>query len=190
MRRPSSYGELLTLILAALGGLFLLLGLWGSAFSLPMRGGEAWMFAPLGLWLLSAAGLCAMLTAWQNLIRSRLLRDGTPVRGQVLSIKHHILVTWNTASCTNFPGKNSPWTLRCRYTWEGRDYTVTPPLPVEQVPGGHAGAGDLRGPLPSPPGGGGCGVPDLLSVTKKACPPGRDRPNDFTRGALCLRSKY
>ena len=56
MRRPNSYWELLTLVLAALGGLFLLLGLWGSAFSLPMRGGEAWMFAPLGLWLLSAAG--------------------------------------------------------------------------------------------------------------------------------------
>ena len=128
MRRPSSYWELLTLILAALGGLFLLLGLWGSAFSLPMRGGEAWMFAPLGLWMLSAAGLCAVLAAWQSLVRERLLRSGTPVRGQVLSVKHHILVTWNTASCTNFPGKNSPWTLRCRYTWEGRDYTVTTPF--------------------------------------------------------------
>ena len=128
MRRPNSYWELLTLILAVLGGLFLLLGLWGSVSSLPMRGGDAWMFAPLGLWLLSDAGLCAVLAAWRNLIRSRLLRSGTPVRGQVLSVKHHILVTWNTASCTNFPGKNSPWTLRCRYTWEGRDYTVTTPF--------------------------------------------------------------
>ena len=128
MRRPASYWEMLTLVLAALGGLFLLLGLWGSAVSMPMRGGSAWLFVPQGLWLLSAAGLCAALAAWQGLVRSRLLRGGTPVRGTVLSVKHHTLVTWNTSSLTSFPGKNSPWTLRCRYTWEGRDYTVTTPF--------------------------------------------------------------
>ena len=37
-------------------------------------------------------------------------------------------ITWNENDWINFPGKNSPWSVSCRYTWEGREYTVQSPL--------------------------------------------------------------
>ena len=51
--------------------------------------------------------------------------SGTVVTGTVRSVRHHIFVTWNTQSFVNVPGRNSPWSAVCGYTWGGRDYTVS-----------------------------------------------------------------
>ncbi len=51
--------------------------------------------------------------------------EGTAVSGTVRSVRHHIFVTWNTQSFVNVPGRNSPWSAVCGYTWGGWDYTVS-----------------------------------------------------------------
>ncbi len=124
MKPPSSYSVLIALVLIPLGGLFALLGLLGQAFPFTMRSGEAWQFIPVGLILAAVGGLCILAAAQKKVIQSRLLAGGRPVQGSILEVKHHIFVTYNISSFTNCPGKNSPWTVLCQYTWEGRTYTV------------------------------------------------------------------
>ena len=82
--------------------------------------------------LRAAASLChdedtkeALACLARRRSQARLRREGTAVSGTVRSVRHHIFVTWNTQSFVNVPGRNSPWSAVCGYTWGGRDYTVS-----------------------------------------------------------------
>ena len=109
MGRPNSRAELCAWVLGLMGAFFLLFG--GA-------------FLPIGAALLAAGGGCALACLARRRSQARLRREGTAVSGTVRSVRHHIFVTWNTQSFVNVPGRNSPWSAVCGYTWGGRDYTV------------------------------------------------------------------
>ncbi len=73
-------------------------------------------------------GACALWAGHRKAKRARLLAEGQPVPGEILEIRHHIFITWNDGGAFCAPGKNSPWSLLCRYVWEDRAYTVRSPL--------------------------------------------------------------
>lgn len=125
---PESQVDIAALVLLTLSALFSLLGLLGCAIPLPMKDGEAQAFLPVGLALLTAGGACALWAGHRKAKRARLLAEGQPVPGEILEIRHHIFITWNDGGAFCAPGKNSPWSLLCRYVWEDRAYTVRSPL--------------------------------------------------------------
>lgn len=125
---PDSRSQITALVLLALGTLFSVLGLLGYVLDLPMKAGEAQGFLPMGLVILAVGGACDLWARSKKAARTRLLTEGQPVPGEILEIQHHIFITWNENDCINCPGKNSPWSFSCRYTWEGREYTVQSPL--------------------------------------------------------------
>lgn len=102
--------------------------------------GPDWAFLPIGGRPAGGGGAGA---PWACLARrrsqARLRREGTAVSGTVRSVRHHIFVTWNTQSFVNVPGRNSPWSAVCGYTWGGRDYTVSTGLLWGEAPGGGGG---------------------------------------------------
>ena len=132
MRPPDSYAGLIALVLGALGAVFALLGLVGEAAAIPMRGGQASDFLPFGLAFLAAGGVCLGVDRLRAAARARLLAEGRRVRGEVLDVKRHIFVSFNTKDLIQFPGRSPPWTLLCSYTWEGRTYTVRSPFLWQQ----------------------------------------------------------
>ena len=125
---PDSISQIAALILMALGTLFSVLGLLGYVLDLPMKAGEARGSLPMGLVILAVGGACDLWARSKKAARIRLLTEGQPVPGEILEIRRHIFITWNENDWINFPGKNSPWSVSCRYTWEGREYTVQSPL--------------------------------------------------------------
>ena len=126
MRRPSSIFSVLAWILMIVGAIFLLFGLAAAALSLPMRNGDPWMFLPVGGVLLLAGGICALIAGQIRRTAARLRRLGVPVTGRVQAVKHHLFISVKQSALTvvNLPGQNSPWSVLCAYTWEGREYTV------------------------------------------------------------------
>ena len=132
MRPPDSYAGLIALVLGALGAVFALLGLVGEAAAIPMRGGQASDFLPFGLTFLLAGGVCLGIDRLRAAARARLLAKGRRVQGEVLDVKRHIFVNFNTGDLVNFPGRRSPWTLLCSYTWEDKTYTVRSPFLWQQ----------------------------------------------------------
>ena len=125
MRRPpESMPALLAVVLGGMGILFGLLGSLISLLKLPMRSGQGWMFLPIGAALLLAGAGCALEDRRRRRLRERLLREGTPVPGTLVSMRRHWLITWNASAFNNWPGKSSPWSLTCRYSWQGKDYLL------------------------------------------------------------------
>ena len=138
MRPPDTYAGLLALVLGALGAVFTLLGLVGEAVAIPMRGGQASDFLPFGLTFLLAGGVCLCADRRKKAARARLLAEGRRVEGRIIAVKHHLFVTFNTRDFINFPGRHSPWTILCAYTWAGQHYAVRSPFlwqePIEGKP--------------------------------------------------------
>ena len=126
MGRPNSRAELCAWVLGLMGAFFLLFGGAALLWDIPVGGaGPDWAFLPIGAALLVAGGGCALACLARRRSQARLRREGTVVSGTVRSVRHHIFVTWNTQSFVNVPGRNSPWSAVCGYTWGGRDYTVS-----------------------------------------------------------------
>ena len=126
MGRPNSRAELCAWVLGLMGAFFLLFGGAVLLWDIPVGGaGPAWAFLPFGAALLGGGGGCALACLARRRSQARLRREGTVVSGTVRSVRHHIFVTWNTQSFVNVPGRNSPWSAVCGYTWGGRDYTVS-----------------------------------------------------------------
>ena len=126
MGRPNSRAELCAWVLGLMGAFFLLFGGAVLLWYIPVGGaGPDWAFLPIGAALLAAGGGCALACLARRRSQARLRREGTAVSGTVRSVRHHIFVTWNTQSFVNVPGRNSPWSAVCGYTWGGRDYTVS-----------------------------------------------------------------
>ena len=125
MKEPKSVWEILAPILLILGALFALLGALGLAgISIPMRSGLQEDFFLIGAGLLAAGGLCA-LAAWGKRRRQTWLREnGRAVPGEVTAVRHHTTINYGAVKGR----RRSPWSVECRYTWDGQTYTARTPL--------------------------------------------------------------
>lgn len=124
-RVPRSMAGLLTVLLTGMGVVFALIGAAFLGLGVPVKGGSPWFFALLGLLFLGAGGVCALVRARQRKEQTRLRAEGIPLPGRVLEIQRHPFITWNVDNVVTLPGQHSPWTLRCAYTLDGREYTVS-----------------------------------------------------------------
>ena len=120
LKKPAGNLEIVTLVLDCLGICFLLLGLLGTAVPIPMRSGESWMFAVMGLVLLFAAFPCLLLVRARARRNHELRRLGRPVPGRVIRVRHHI---WTSLGSRGLRRRH-PWTVLCEYRWEGQTYTA------------------------------------------------------------------
>ena len=138
-RAPRSISGLLAGLLSGMGAAFALVGAVFAGLGVIVEGGGPGGFVLYGLLLLGAGGACALVRFRQRRAWTRLRAEGVPRPGRVLEVRHRLLITWNVDSVANLPGRNSPWTVRCGYTWNGRAYTVNSELlwrePLENSPG-------------------------------------------------------
>lgn len=122
---PRSMAGLLAGLLTGMGTAFALLGVLFAGLGVPVKGGSPWFFAGLGLVLLGAGGVCALVRHRERARWKRLRAEGVPLPGRVLAVERHTFVTWNVDSFTTLPGRSCPWFVRCGYTLGGREYAVT-----------------------------------------------------------------
>ena len=124
MRPPETLWSLCAHLFGLMGALFLLLGLVFSLAGIPVRNGPSWSFLPIGGALL-LAGLAAGAGAWGKARQARRLKaEGIKVTGTVQSVQHLVWINWNTSSFVNWPGKCSPWVIRCSYSYQGQTYSA------------------------------------------------------------------
>lgn len=124
-RVPRSMAGLLTVLLTGMGAVFALIGAVFVGLGVSVKGGSPWFFVTLGLVLLGAGGVCALVQSRQRREQTRLRTEGVPLPGRVLEVQRHPFITWNVDNFVTLPGQHSPWTLRCAYTLDGREYTVS-----------------------------------------------------------------
>lgn len=124
-RAPRSMAGLLTVLLTGMGAVFALIGAAFVGLGVSVKGGSPWFFVTLGLVLLGAGGVCALVQSRQRREQKRLRTEGVPLPGRVLEVQRHPFITWNVDNFVTLPGQHSPWTLRCAYTLDGREYTVS-----------------------------------------------------------------
>lgn len=138
-RAPRSMAGLLTVLLTGMGAVFALIGAAFLGLGVPVKGGSPWFFVTLGLLFLGAGGMCALVWSRQRKEQKRLRAEGVPLPGRVLEVRRHPFITWNVDNFVTLPGQHSPWTLRCAYTLDGREYTVSSELlwqePLADSPG-------------------------------------------------------
>lgn len=138
-RAPRSMAGLLTVLLTGMGAVFALIGAAFLGLGVPVKGGSPWFFALLGLLFLGAGGVSALVQSRQRREQTRLRTEGVPLPGRVLEVQRHPFITWNVDTVVTLPGQHSPWTLRCTYTLDGREYTVSSGLlwqePLADSPG-------------------------------------------------------
>ena len=138
-RTPGSMAGLLAVVLTGMGAVFALIGAAFLGLGVPVKGGSPWFFAALGLVLLGAGGACALVRSRQRREQRRLRSEGVPLPGRVLEIQRHPFITWNVDNFVTLPGQHAPWTLRCGYTLDGREYIVSSGLlwqePLAHSPG-------------------------------------------------------
>lgn len=120
LKRPASRLEIIWLVLTVLSLVFLLIYGLGLVFPIPMKNGESWMFGVFGFGLLFTALLCLMILRRQGRQRNRLRTGGFPVQGRVVKTTCHITVSCGSVGAR----KRHPWTVLCRYQYEGQTYTV------------------------------------------------------------------
>lgn len=124
-RAPGSMTGLLAVVLPGMGAAFALIGAVFAGLGVRVKGGSPWFFAALGLALLGAGGVCALVRCGQRKEQTRLRAEGVPLPGRVLEVQRHPFITWNVDNLTTLPGQHSPWSVRCGYTLGGREYVVT-----------------------------------------------------------------
>lgn len=55
---------------------------------------------------------------------ARLQSAGTAVPGTIVQVRRHSFIRWERESFSSWPGRNSPWSVRCTYEYGGRTYGV------------------------------------------------------------------
>lgn len=130
LRRPASRLEMVVIVLDALAAVFLLLFGLLKLFTIPMRGGEPWMFGVTGLLLLFAAIPCTVIARRQGRRRKWLRRSGFPAQGRVIKVTCH--------RCVNYGNQRHPWTVLCQYRYEGETYMVRSTFLWEEPAGSAA----------------------------------------------------
>ena len=126
----TSVSGLCALLFGLIGGAFVLMGAVFGLLKVPVRGAvhSGWAFVPLGL------------ACRRHRREARLQAAGIPVAGAVVQVRKYWWINWNTDSFVNWPGKCSPWVVRCSYEYQGQAYQVNScllwrePAPGEQRP--------------------------------------------------------
>ena len=142
MEPMKSVSGLCALLFGLIGGAFVLMGAVFGLLKVPVRGAvhSGWAFVPLGLAGLLLALACAGLACRRHRREASLRAAGVPVAGAVVQVRKYWWINWNTDSFVNWPGKCSPWVVRCSYEYQGQTYQVNScllwrePAPGEQRP--------------------------------------------------------
>ena len=139
MRPPDSRSALCAVVFAFLGAAFLILGVIFGGLGLPVRGASSgWAFLPIGVVCLLIALVCALAVRRRRGRERRLQSAGIAMPGTIVQVRHHIFINWNLEHFSSWPGRNSPWSIRCTYEYEGRTYGVDSGLLWhEPAPGLH-----------------------------------------------------
>ena len=124
-RAPRSMAGLLTVLFTGMGAVFVLIGAAFLALGVPVKGGSPGFFVTLGLVLLGAGGVRALVQSRQRREQRRLRAEGASLPGRVLEVQRHPFITWNADNFVTLPGQHSPWSVRCAYTLDGGEYTVS-----------------------------------------------------------------
>ena len=147
-RAPRSMAGLLAVLLTGMGVVFALIGAAFLALGVSVKGGSPWFFVLLGLVLLGAGGVCTLVRCGQRKEQTHLRFEGVPLPGRVLEVRRHPFITWNVDNVVTLPGQHSPWSVRCGYTLDGKEYIVTSELlwqePLADSPGLTIYADPLR----------------------------------------------
>lgn len=124
-RMPRSMSGLLAVVLTGMGAVFVLIGAVFLGLRIAVSGASPWCFGILGVLLLGSGCISAVVRFRQRREWEHLRTEGVPLSGRMLAVQRHSLITWNTDSFTTLPGQNSPWSIRCGYTLDGREYSVS-----------------------------------------------------------------
>ena len=123
MRPPDSRSALCAVVFGFLGAAFLILGVVFGGLGLPVRGASSgWAFLPIGGVCLLIGLVCALAVRRRHRRERRLQSAGVAVPGTIVQVHHHIFINWNLEHFSSRPGRNSPWSVRCTYEYEGRTY--------------------------------------------------------------------
>lgn len=125
MRPPNSISALCAMTFGLLGAAFLILDVVFGGLGLPVRGASSgWAFLPIGGVCLLIGLVCALAVRRRRRREGRLQSAGVAVPGTIVQVNHHIFINWNLEHFSSWPGRNSPWSVRCTYEYEGRTYGV------------------------------------------------------------------
>lgn len=122
MKAPRTYEALLGWILLILGGVFTLIGLAGTALSLPMKSGDAWEFALFGLPLLLFGAGLLLYARKKERDWDYLRTEGRALRGEL--VPEATRCHWYVSFGSDGLHKRHPWSVMCIYRWENRTYSV------------------------------------------------------------------
>ena len=117
MKKPDSHAAFFALIFGMVGGMLTAFGLW--RMGRPGAGFSALVQFEIGVLILMAFGFCMMRAEIRRRDRYAMRRKGEVVQADSFQVDHHLGLRWN---------KVSPWTVLCRYTWKGKEYTARSPL--------------------------------------------------------------
>ena len=139
MRPPDSISSLCALTFGLLGAAFVVIGTLYGCLGVSIRGASSsWAFLPIGVACLLLGLVCALAVRLRRRRERRLQSTGVAVPGTVIQVRHHIFINWNLEHFSSWPGRNSPWSIRCTYEYEGRTYGVDSGLLWhEPAPGLH-----------------------------------------------------
>ena len=136
MRPPDSISALCAMTFGLLGAAFVAAGTLYGCLGVSIRGAaSSWAFLPIGVVCLLIGLVCALAVRRRRRER-RLQSAGVAVPGTIVQVRHHVFINWNLEHFSSWPGRNSPWSVRCTYEYEGRTYGVDSGLLwKEPVPG-------------------------------------------------------
>lgn len=125
MRPPDSRSALCAVVFGFLGAAFLILGMGFGGLGLPVRGASSgWAFLFAGGVCLLIGLVCALAVRRCRRREGRLRSAGAAVPGTIVQVYHHVFINWNLEHFSGWPGRNSPWSVRCTYEYGGRTYGV------------------------------------------------------------------
>lgn len=125
MRPPDSMSALYALTFGLLGAAFVGVGTLYGCWGVPIRGAaSSWAFLPIGLVCLLLCLACALAVRGRRRRERRIRSAGIAVPGTIIQVRHHVFINWNLEHFSSRPGRNSPWSVRCTYEYEGRTYGV------------------------------------------------------------------
>ncbi|MBM6681662.1 DUF3592 domain-containing protein [Pseudoflavonifractor capillosus] len=124
MRPPNSISALCAMTFGLLGAAFVAIGTLYGCLGVSIRGAaSSWAFLPIGVVCLLIGLVCALVVRRRRR-EGRLRSAGIAVPGTIVQVRRHIFIRWERESFSSWPGRNSPWSVRCTYEYEGRTYGV------------------------------------------------------------------
>ena len=138
MRPPDSISALCAMTFGLLGAAFVVIGALFGCLGVSIRGAaSSWAFLPIGVVCLLIGLVCALAVRRRRRRERWLQSAGVAVPGTIVQVHHHIFINWNLEHFSSWPGRNSPWSVRCTYEYEGRTNGVDSGLLWKEPAPGH-----------------------------------------------------